>query len=97
MIDESASHGDPLLLAAGELGGKMIEAVCEAYSRERRARFGFVGGAMEILSKHDIFKSGEIRNEMKLLEDEADFLGAEARKAFFVEARDVGASHESFA
>ena len=31
---------------------------------------------------------------MKLLEDESDFLGAEAREAGFVEARDVGAIND---
>src|SRR5438105_2544103 len=32
---------------------------------------------MEVLRQHYVFQRGEVRNQMKLLEDEADFLRAE--------------------
>ena len=52
---------------------------------------------MKILREHHVFERGEIGNEMELLKDEADFFGAEARKAGFIEARDVGAVDDGYA
>jgi hypothetical protein len=72
----------------------MRDAVGEANASERRARLGFIRRAVKILRQHHVFERGEIRDEMELLEDEADFLGAEAREAGFVEARDIDAVDE---
>src|ERR1700722_3921777 len=71
MIDQRASDGDTLLLAAGKLRWEMADAAGESGTGERGASLGFVGGAMEILREHDVFESSEIRDEVKLLEDEA--------------------------
>ena len=43
---------------------------------------------MEVLREHDVFERGEIRNEMELLEDEADFFRAVADEFGFVEIGD---------
>jgi len=48
---------------------------------------------MEILGEHDVFERREIRHEMELLEDEADFFRAVANEIGFAEARDVMAVH----
>src|SRR5580704_15843148 len=90
MIDERAGDRDTLLFAAGKLRGKMFDAIAEADAFKRLASFGFVRGAVEVLREHHILDGGEIRYEMKLLEDEADLFGAEAGEAAFIEAGDVG-------
>ena len=41
MIDQRASHGHALLLAAGKLRGQMLDAIGEADAGQRRARFAF--------------------------------------------------------
>jgi hypothetical protein len=97
VIDEGAGDGDTLLLAAGKLSGEMLDAVGEADASERGASFGFVSGAVEVLSEHDVFEGGEIRHEVELLEDEADFLGAEASEGGFVETGHVGAIDDGLA
>ena len=38
----------------------------------------FVGHAVEVLCEHDVFDGVEVGNQMKLLKDETDFLGARA-------------------
>ena len=97
MIDERASDGDALLFAAGELRREMVDAIGETDTGEGGASFVFVGGAMEVLREHDVFERGEIGDEMELLENEADFFGAETSETFFVETGDVDAVDESFA
>src|SRR5580658_2861919 len=97
MIDQGARDGNALLLAAGKLRGKMLDSVGEADTCERGARFRFVGGAVKILGEHHVFERGEIRDEMELLKDEADFFGAEAREASFIQARDIGSVDDGYA
>src|SRR5271165_16262 len=97
MIDQRARDGNALLLAAGKLRGKMLDSVGEADAHEGSAGFGFIGGAVKILGEHHVFESGEIRDEMELLKDEADFFGAEAREAGFIQARDVGSVDDGYA
>ncbi len=63
-------------------------------SPTRRKRFGglrFVGDAVKILRQHHVFDGGEIRHEMELLKDEADFFGAIANELIFVEFGEIGA------
>ena len=45
---------------------------------EGGAGFGGVGHGVEVLGQHDVLERGEVRDQVKLLEDEADLLGAEA-------------------
>ena len=78
LIDQRSRDGHTLLFAAGKLRGKMREAVAEAYTIQRFFGLFFVGDAVEILGEHYVFESREIRHEMKLLEDEADFFRAVA-------------------
>ena len=78
LIDQGAGDGYALLFAAGELRGEMREAVAEADAAQGFVGLRFVGDAVEVLREHHVFDGGEIRDEMKLLEDEADFFGAVA-------------------
>src|ERR1700690_72566 len=97
MIDEGARDGDALLLAAGKLRGEMRDAIGKSHAGEHFAGFLFVRGAVKIFSEHHGFESAEIRDEMKLLEDEAHFCGADTREACFSEAGHVGAVHDGVA
>src|SRR5580698_10560868 len=93
MIDQRASDGHTLLLAAGKLREEMLDAIAEADALERLPRFGFVRGAVEVLGEHYVFHSGEIRHQVELLKHESDFLGAETREAAFIEMCHVSAVH----
>src|SRR5919197_1107450 len=53
----------------------MVCAVAEPYPFERLARFRLVGHAVEILRQHNVLQRRQVRNQMELLEDEADLFG----------------------
>src|SRR5271156_1366824 len=97
MIDQRARHGHALLLSAGKLPGQMLEAICKSDAPQRLARLGFVRGAVKILREHHVLDGREIWHQMKLLEDEADFLRAKPRQTAFVEPRDIRAVHHGAA
>src|ERR1700690_2075632 len=97
MIDEGARDSDALLLAAGKPSGEMRDAIGKSHASEHLASFLFIRGAVKILGEHHVFECAEIRDEMKLLEHEADFFSAETREARFIEASDVGAVHDGLA
>ena len=73
IVDQGARDAHPLLLAAGELGGQMPGAVFQAHVGQRRERLLLVGHAVKVLRQHDVFERGQVRNQVELLEDEADF------------------------
>jgi hypothetical protein len=91
MIDERAGDGDALLFAAGKLRRKMQEAFAQADASKGFGGLMFIRGAVKILREHDVFNRGEIRDEVKLLKDKTDFLGAKTREARFVETAHVNA------
>src|SRR5580658_6079992 len=97
MIDQRARHGHALLLSAGKLPGQMLDAIGKSDPPQRLARLGFVRGAVKILREHHVLDGREIRHQMKLLEDEADFLRAKPRQTAFVEPRDIRAVHHGAA
>lgn len=78
LIDEGTGDGYALLLTAGKICGEMREAIGEPDALEGGFGLLFVSDAVEVLREHDIFEGGEIRDEVELLEDEANFFGAEA-------------------
>src|ERR1700688_412462 len=51
----------------------MRETVAEANAAQSVFGLLLIGDAVEVLREHDVFQRGKIRNEMKLLEDEAYF------------------------
>ena len=55
-----------------------MRALFQSHALEGFEGFLLVGHAVKILGQHDVFESGEIGNQMKLLEDEADFFRAHA-------------------
>lgn len=78
VVDEGAGDADALLLASTELAGEVAGTVGEAYVLERGAGLGGVGGGVEVLREHYVFYGGEIGDEVELLKDEADLVGAKA-------------------
>jgi hypothetical protein len=78
LVDEGAGDADALLFAAGELRGQMRGAVAEAYSGEGGEGFFLVGDGVEVLREHYVFERGEVGDEVELLKDKSDFVGAEA-------------------
>ena len=82
--DDGAGDGGALLLAAGELERKVVFFVFHVEAVERLGGFDepaglVVAGVDE--GKGDVFDNGEVRDEVEILKDEADFLGAEASLA----------------
>src|SRR6266853_451705 len=93
MIDQRARDGHALLLAARKLRGEMFQAVSQANAAQGFGGLVLIGDAMEILCEHDVFKRREIWHEMKLLENETDFLGAIAGQLALAELADLHAIH----
>ncbi len=91
LIYQGAGDGDALLFAAGKLRRQMREAIAEADATKGFGSLRFVGDAVEVLREHHVFYGGEIWDEMKLLEDEADFFGAVADELRFGEFCEIGA------
>ena len=85
LIDQRAGDGHALLFAAGQLRGKMGEAIAHADAMQRLFGLSFIGAAVEILRQHHVFKRREIRHEMELLKDETNFFGAVADQLIFGE------------
>ena len=72
VIDQRAGNGDALLLAAAELGGKVIETAREADAVEQVAGLGFaslIPGAAEHGGEKDIFQGGQFGQQEVGLED----------------------------
>src|SRR5579862_6747571 len=63
----------------------MLEPVGQADAIERLRRFFLVRGAVKVLRQHHVFHRGKIRHQVKLLEDEADLVGAIARQRALAE------------
>ena len=81
---DGAGDCNPLLLAAGQLGWKMIEPFLKSDQRERIARIeGFVG---DFGNECHILEGGKARNEVVELKDEADVFAAIPGKFSFIGA-----------
>jgi len=72
-------NSDPLLFAAGELGGKVVKAIAQTNNVQRF--FGAEGAAGDFGDEGDVFASGEAGDEVVELEDEADGLAAKLGEA----------------
>ena len=90
--DERAGDGDALLLAAGELGRPVRQAVAEADGVDHLGEPGLVGlAAGELERQRDVLGRREHREQVEELEDEADVVAPQARERRVVEAADVDA------
>ena len=95
--DEGASDGDALLLAARELDGEVVGFFLEIEAGENvgglDAAVGLRGAGIDE-GKGNVVEDGEGGNEVEVLEDEADFLRAEAGFFFVANAGDGFAVQE---
>src|SRR5712675_1266811 len=91
LVDQRACDGYALLLSAGKLRGKMSQAIAQADSLQRFASLPLVRHTVKILGEHNVFDGGQIGDQMKLLKDEADFLGAVADHFAFAQLCQVDA------
>ncbi len=71
----------------------MGEAFAQADAFQGFFGLFFVGDGMEVLRKHNVFDGVQIRHQVELLEDEANFFGAVADQGVFVEFCEIDAVH----
>ena len=77
--DDGAGDGDALLLAAGESGRLVVEAVAQAEQVDGDVEaVGVEAVALDLLRQDDVAAGGEAGEEVEALEDEAD--GAAAKQ-----------------
>ena len=91
-----ARDGDPLLLATGELPGKMIHAIGQANDAQRRLHVLaalILGEAGEQQGQFNILNGGEHGNQVIHLEDETDVPRPPHRKLAARHVRDFVARH----
>src|SRR5262249_49406060 len=82
--------GDALLLAARELCRKMMRAVAESHASQQLGRS--LGGSWltaQLEGHLHVFLRCEGRDQLKRLEDESNFLSADAGTSILVETREV--------
>ena len=82
LMHQSTGDGDALLLTTGELGGAVFHAVPQSDTIEHLPRFllRIAGGfPLDQERNADVLDAVQGRDEIKLLEDEADVLCTEAR------------------
>ena len=83
LVDQGAGDGDALLLAAGEFARAFAPARADAHGFEHGPGAGdgrFGGQALDQQRHGDIFRGGDGGDQVELLENEADVIGAEPRE-----------------
>ena len=92
---ERARDGDPLLLAARELARQVLEAVTQADGARRSVEPRLVGLlAGERQRQQDVLRRRERRDQVVLLEDEAEPVTPQQRELGLVERRELGVADE---
>jgi hypothetical protein len=86
LIGEGARNGYTLLLAAGQFGREMVEAIAEsdACQEVARTRCG-IPAALKFQWNLDILLRRKCRNQLKRLENEPNFLTTKLCTSVFVE------------
>ncbi len=91
---QGAGDRDPLLLAAGELGGEMVDAVAQPDPVEQHAcalAHGRVAPLGDDRGQGHVLLRGERREQVEELEDEADVVAAQLGQLLVVEPLVVAA------
>ena len=91
VVDQGTRNANALLLAARKLARQMVGAVGKPHAVERFERFLLVGDAVIVLRRHDVFDRRQVRDHVKLLEDDADLVTAQERQLVVGDFRDVDA------
>ncbi len=91
LVDQRPRDGDALLLAAGELVRPVVRAVGQADAAEQLERLPLAPGSRTIPviqeRRHHIFQGGRPRQQVEVLEDEADAPVADLGQLVRVKAR----------
>ena len=94
-IAERARNGHALLLASGELIGKVVRPVTEPHAGQQLARPRWRAILAAQFERHlHVLERGERRDELEALKHEPDLLAPELRAPVFVQLRQVGAVQE---
>jgi hypothetical protein len=91
VVDQGAGDGDALALAAGELVGLVVHARFEADVGERLlGALDALGGGRAVVDERqlDVVQRGGAGQQVEGLEDEADFLVADAGELVVVQLAD---------
>ena len=94
-VDEGPGHGDPLLLATGQLGGPVAQPVAEVELRDHGRhprRSGVAAG--EIGGQGDVLLGGEGGQQVERLEDEPEPVPTQDRALPVREGGQVGVADE---
>jgi hypothetical protein len=97
LVHQRPRHRNPLLLAAGEAGRAIVHAIPETDALEQHrcalARIWSLAANPPRVRKHHVFQGGEVRQQVVVLEYEADLAIAKFRQRIRSEAREVLAQH----
>lgn len=80
VVHQGSGNGDPLLFAAGELRGEMVESFREAETLQQLGGPFFCWGQFaggDKFGHRNIFEGGKVGEEVVELKDKADFLVSE--------------------
>src|SRR5579863_24407 len=77
LIDEGARDAYPLLFAAGEFGGQMLQPVAQPDGTQSIGCLMLLRQAVKVLREHHVLERRQIRHQVMLLEDKSQFFGAE--------------------
>ena len=96
-VDDGARNGDALLLASGKLIGPMVHARLQAEQLDHGVHLGARGSVAvpgDVARQGDVAIGGEGGEQIKSLEDEADFLLAQFRSLPFAHLPEVHSIEE---
>jgi hypothetical protein len=89
-IGERSGNRDALLLAAGQLSREVVAAGAESNAGDQiSCSLGGAGGSSQLQRDLHILQSRKGRNQLKRLEDEADFFPAQPRALVLVQLAEV--------
>ncbi len=86
---EGSSNGNPLLLATGQLSGRMCKPVTQPYPLKQLSRLaGCFLLASQFQRQHDIFQCSQCWQQLKRLKNKPDPLGPQSRTLIFAQLTD---------
>ena len=98
LVGQGSGHGHPLLLAAGKLGGLMVQTLGETKLAEKRARpFAALASVSpgDQGRQSDILQSAKFRQQVMELVDEPDRLKTNAGALAIIQRATILASNDN--
>ena len=102
IVDQRPGDGHALLLAAGELGGPVVDPIAQAdqpgeLDRPLVRLLAELAGSLVGQRELDVLEHGVLRDQVVRLEDEAEVAAADLGELVVVEPRDVATAQEVLA